>query len=322
MRTTIAIRILGVLALVAMGTLVVQFAFAQAQGASGGKNGKCDKDPDYRKCISDAFDEYKRLNLITKFKRDIEWCEIDYWKPCVEKKCKGTSSGSETSCPKNSDCEQYCTEEGSSTKGLVGCCVGGAKRKPSCLKKVDGKCRRSDSTKEPSFAEGEKPPYPPKDKMNPGIDPGMLRRPMDTRREHNPLSDHLAPVPREFRTYELNNMGKVMDPTSPTWDPRNSESSLPPEYRPLLEYVPPRPDERNMPVQLDGTTYSIPISRIRETGRELINPSSFNTGGFSPQGPISQNTLNVAPPAQNVGTVPSQGGNWIQRFWSWISFWN
>lgn len=72
-------------------------------------------------------------------------CEKKWWKRCVEKKCKSASAGSKTSCPKDADCESYCTEEGSSTGGLIGCCVGGASRDDAecpSRKRVDGECAK------------------------------------------------------------------------------------------------------------------------------------------------------------------------------------
>lgn len=63
------------------------------------------------------------------------------WYTCVSKKCVASKSANDVEqCPNDPDCERSCTEDVTSTGGLLGCCVGGPEHNNSCRTRIDRRC--------------------------------------------------------------------------------------------------------------------------------------------------------------------------------------
>lgn len=63
------------------------------------------------------------------------------WQQCTTKKCAASGgAGKAGQCPKDPDCESFCTESASGQGALLSCCSMGPQEKPSCKKMIDNKC--------------------------------------------------------------------------------------------------------------------------------------------------------------------------------------
>ena len=63
------------------------------------------------------------------------------WQQCTAKKCAPSGgAGKAGQCPKDPDCESFCTESASSQGALLSCCAKGPQEHPSCKKMIDNTC--------------------------------------------------------------------------------------------------------------------------------------------------------------------------------------
>jgi hypothetical protein len=214
-------------------------------------------------------------------------CE-SMWRSCVSNKCQANDSASVEQCPKDPDCESSCTEDASSEKGVLSCCLGGPQHNNSCPNKIDGTCLTGQASL---------PAYPPQynewDKIPPlnmpilnnddnfdfaaVISPDYpLNYPEGTAFDENGMPSN---APLQNPSYSMTNIPPLYNPPSPLSQLPDypTELHLPPEYQPVEPYLPaigssPLP----APSSNAGANYTVP-------------PASQQAPFFPSQGTFSVN---------------------------------
>jgi hypothetical protein len=220
------------------------------------------------------------------------------WRSCVSNKCQANDSTTVEQCPKDLDCESSCTEDASSEKGVLSCCLGGPQHNNSCPSKINGTCTAGQTS--PSV-------YPPGSQYNEWDKVPPTNMPiLDSDNNFDSAAvispDYPLAYP-EGTTFD--EFGMPSNP--PLSNPAYSMTNIPPGYNPPspLAQIPEYPTELRLPPEYQPATPYVPSiggglidSNINfqqippsDNGASLTAPLAPEEAPFAPsQSTFSQNT--------------------------------
>lgn len=192
------------------------------------------------------------------------------WEKCITRKCVVQRTATERSCPKDQDCESFCTEFATSKQGLGLCCLGGPKRNNSCRKEIDYICNPGTPSAHTAFPGAQ---YNDGDIIPPrGAFPSIS---VDPRMSLDPSLSLTNPGYPEATTFSESGLPSNppsekpisrMTELDPNWvniqqyAQQLGYQNLPPEFQPAMPYTPSVTDSQfpRRSIMQDGVTYSVP----------------------------------------------------------------